>query len=105
MEHCVLPQIKIYKKGKQIVFILVFQQQDVFSHTYYQINNKSTPESKNAVCTFLDHTQSTFFYLGKFLKKLADDQCSSIIKGSTYHIKHYVTRSGPLRPKSIFFHN
>ena len=36
----------------------------------------------------LDHTQSTFFCLGKFLKKLADDQCISITKGRIYHIKH-----------------
>ncbi len=32
--------------------------------------------------------QTTFFYLGKFLKKLADDQCSSMTKGSIYHINH-----------------
>ncbi len=32
--------------------------------------------------------QTTFFSLGRFLKKLADDQCSSITKGSIYHIKH-----------------
>ena len=36
----------------------------------------------------LDHTQSTFFCLKKFLKTLADDQCSSKSKGSIYHIKH-----------------
>ncbi len=34
--------------------------------------------------------QTTFFYLERFLKKLADDQCSYITKGSIYHIKHYV---------------
>ena len=32
--------------------------------------------------------QTTFFHLGKFLKKLADNQCSSISKGSIYYIKH-----------------
>ena len=32
--------------------------------------------------------QSTFFCLGKFLKWLADDQSSSIPKGSIYYIKH-----------------
>ena len=36
----------------------------------------------------LDGMQSTFFCLGKFLKKLADSQCSSITKGSIYYIKH-----------------
>ncbi len=35
-----------------------------------------------------DFMQTTFFYLGRFLTKLADDQCSSITKGSIYHIKH-----------------
>ncbi len=32
--------------------------------------------------------QNTFFCLGKFLQNLADDQCSSIAKGSVYNIKH-----------------
>ncbi len=36
----------------------------------------------------LDHTQSASLCLGKFLKKLADDQCTSITKGSIYYIKH-----------------
>ena len=35
----------------------------------------------------LDHMQSTFFCCGKILKKLADDQYSSITKGSIYYIK------------------
>ncbi len=34
-----------------------------------------------------DYMQTTFFYLGRFLKKLADDQSASITKGSIYHIK------------------
>ncbi len=33
----------------------------------------------------LDHTQSTFFCLGKFPKNLADDQCYSITKSSIYY--------------------
>ncbi len=36
----------------------------------------------------LDHMQSTFFCLGKFLKKIADDQRSSTTKESIYCIKH-----------------
>ncbi len=32
--------------------------------------------------------QTTFFYLERSLKKLADGQCSSITKGSIYHTKH-----------------
>ena len=35
-----------------------------------------------------DYIQSTFFYFERFLKKLADDQCPPITKGSIYHIKH-----------------
>ena len=33
---------------------------------------------------------SNYFVLPRFLKKLADDQCSSITKGSICHIKHNV---------------
>ena len=36
----------------------------------------------------LDHTQSTFFCLWKFLKKLADDHYSSITKESIYYSKY-----------------
>ncbi len=32
--------------------------------------------------------ETTFFYLGRFLKKLADDQCTSITKCSIYHINN-----------------
>ncbi len=35
---------------------------------------------------YADFMQTTFFYLGRFLKKLADDQCSSVTKGSINHI-------------------
>ena len=34
------------------------------------------------------YMRTTFFYLGIFLKKSAEDQCSSITKGSIYHIKN-----------------
>ncbi len=46
-----------------------------------------TPSAPLSIC-IPDYMQSTFFYLGRFLKKLSDDQCSSITKGSIYHIKH-----------------
>ncbi len=36
---------------------------------------------------FSGYMQTTFFYAGKFMKILADDQCSSITKGGIYHIK------------------
>ncbi len=42
---------------------------------------------KHSIC-ISDFMQTTFFYLGGFLKKLADDHCFSITKGSIYHIKH-----------------
>ena len=48
---------------------------------------KFAPQSKNTV-RILDHMQRSFFCLGKFLKKLADDQCSSTTKGSICYIKH-----------------
>ncbi len=38
----------------------------------------------------LDHMQTAFFYLGRFLKQIADDQCSSITKSNIYHMKHNV---------------
>ena len=44
---------------------------------------------KCSIC-ISDYMQSTFFYLGRFIKKLADHQCSSITKGSIYHFKHNV---------------
>ncbi len=44
-------------------------------------------KQKHSIC-ISDPMQTTFFYLGRFLKKLADHQCSSITKGSIYHIKH-----------------
>ena len=33
-----------------------------------------------------NYVQSTFCYLGRLLKKFADDQCSSITKCSIYHV-------------------
>ncbi len=44
-------------------------------------------KSLRSVC-ISDFMQTTFFYLERFLQKLADDQYSSITKGSIYHIKH-----------------
>ncbi len=42
---------------------------------------------KRSIC-ISDFMQSSFFYIDRFRKKLADDRCSSITKGSIYHIKH-----------------
>ncbi len=51
-------------------------------HSYF-----SPTKYKCSMC-ILDHMHGTFFCLGKFLKKLADNECSSITKGSIYYIKH-----------------
>ncbi len=48
----------------------------------------SSPKSKNAVSAFQIASKLLSFTLGKFLKKLSDDQCSSITKDSIYHIRH-----------------
>ncbi len=40
----------------------------------------------------LDLTHSTVIYLGKLLKKLADDQFSTITKGNIYYIKYMNTQ-------------
>ena len=44
--------------------------------------------SQSCLHNYRFHANYTFFHLGKFLKKLADDQCSSITKGSIFYIKH-----------------
>ena len=41
-----------------------------------------------AVSAFNYIMQTTFFYFERFLKKLTNDQCSSVNKGSIYCIKH-----------------
>ncbi len=48
----------------------------------------TAPQSRNIVCAISDYIQTTFFYLGRFLKKLADDHCCSITKDSIYDINH-----------------
>ncbi len=51
----------------------------------------SAPQSKKVSIYISDHMQSTYFCLGTFLKKVADDQSSSITmitKGSINCIKH-----------------
>ena len=49
---------------------------------------RAAPQSKNSIMCILDHMQSTFLCCGKFMKNLADDQCSSVTKGNIYYIKH-----------------
>ncbi len=58
-------------------------------HLMWQRNKhlNTASVSKNA-----DFIKATLFYHGRFLKKSADDQFSSITKGSICHIKHIYTQ-------------
>ncbi len=56
----------------------------IMHHPVGVIDEKRT-NNKCSMCNS-DYIQTTFFYRWRFLKKLADDQCSSITKGSIYHI-------------------
>ena len=51
------------------------------------ISMSSQPKKLKCSMCSLDNTQSTFFSLRNFLKKLSDDQTSSVTKGSIYYIK------------------
>ncbi len=70
------------KKSKMLNFFSYLYMQPQENHIF-----NAASQIKNALCAS-DYIQTTFFYLGRFLKKLADDQFSSVIKGSIYHIKH-----------------
>ncbi len=70
----------IFLIGKnQIRWIVISDIETQFCPTKY----------KRSIC-ISDFLQTTFFYLGRFLKNLADDQCPSITKDidSIYLIKH-----------------
>ena len=54
----------------------------------YSSYSHTAPQSKTAVCAFQITYNLLPFTLEDFLNKLSDDQCSSITKGSFYHIKH-----------------
>ncbi len=61
----------------------------IFWINYCKINGGSFARlSKKCSICIWDFTQTTFFYFERFLKKLADDQYSSITKGSIYNFKH-----------------
>ena len=55
--------------------------------SYYFVGEYCPTMEKRSMC-IPDHMQPTSFYLGKFLKKLADDQCASTTKGGIYYMKH-----------------
>ena len=46
---------------------------------------------KHSIC-ISDYMLITFFYLGRLLQKLRDDQWRSVTKGSIYHNKHMYTQ-------------
>ncbi len=60
----------------------------LFSLCVWHTGISAPPSKKRSIC-ISDFMQTTFFYLERFLKKLADDQCSSITKGSITYIKVY----------------
>ncbi len=70
---------------KTYIFGLVFAPEH-FIYNYVGTDS-AAPQNKDTLC-ISDHTQSAFFCLGKFMKKLTDDQCSLLTKGSIYYIKY-----------------
>ncbi len=46
---------------------------------------------------------ANYFYLERFLNKLADDQCSSITKGSIYHINIQLFTTAVDCPQNMMF--
>ena len=52
--------------------------------------NSSAPLRKNAVSALQILCKLYFFSFGRLLKKIADDQCSFITKGSIHHMKYNV---------------
>ena len=54
-------------------------------YVFNKLTINSAPPSKNALSHFKFHAN---YYLGRFLKKLADNHCSSITKGRIYHVNH-----------------
>ncbi len=60
------------------------------------------PNKKRSIC-ISDFKQTTFFYLERYLKKLADDQFSSMPKSSIYHTKHIYIQ--PFYPSSGLIRN
>ena len=55
----------------------------LFKKKYYQQFLPHKVKMQHCISDYTQSTFSTFSYLGNFLKKLADNQCSSITNGST----------------------
>ncbi len=64
----------------------------------------SAPLSQNAVSAYQISCKLLSFYLERFLNKFADDQGSSVIKGSVYHIyiQPFTHSSGLTRNLNMF---
>ena len=78
----------LYLSASPVMFILVplFTLIKVSLFHYNECNDVPTAlhhQIKHSLCI-----SDNFFYLGGFLKKITDDQCSSLTKGSIHHIKH-----------------
>ena len=83
--------ILVVSKIVKIIKIVEFEIECVNSINYDlgcppAIIDTCVTKQKHSMC-ISDYMQTTVFNLGRFLKKLADDRCSSITKGSIYHIK------------------
>ncbi len=78
-----------WRSFQGVVCLNVTQHVEISSSQSITYWHMSAHKVKCSIC-ILDHMQSTFFCLGKFLKWLADDQSSSITKDSIYFVKHYV---------------
>ncbi len=80
--------------------VKVFNCKSTTYHTNYILicqnirtsKNKFAPLSKKRTIYISDFMQTTFFYLDRFMKKLADNQFSSITKGRIFYtcMKHNV---------------
>ena len=79
---------RVCKRTMQVADVVRNHWTTLFDNNHCVYNCISAQPSKKSLYAFSDFMQTTFFYLGKSLKKLADDQCSSITIDSIYHIKH-----------------
>ena len=52
------------------------------THVNLKTHHLFCPTTQKTNICISDSIQTTFFYLGRLMKKLADDQCSSITNGS-----------------------
>ncbi len=75
-------------KQQQLIYHNLSEKSKLFKGIYSKTCCLCITHCILILSTLSDFMQTNFFYLGRFLKKLVDDQCSSITKGSIYHINH-----------------